>query len=142
VLSLRATGARCDVDFQQRRCTCSRRLYGHGFLGGFRQSRVCQPSPLYAGLVQDMISSCLTLFLKTVIDWLSTRFGGGSVRFWAPPPFTACLGSASILAAIHAATGTPEILKTIAFPLLVSTSYAAICNYSILATRVSTPRGK
>ncbi|MHC2570164.1 hypothetical protein ACVMH6_002492 [Rhizobium leguminosarum] len=69
------------------------------------------PLPLYAGLVQGAISACLTLFLKSVIDWLSKRFVG-SVRFWAPP-LIACLGSASILVAIHAATGTPEILKTI-----------------------------
>ncbi|MGO7450337.1 hypothetical protein ACC668_37725, partial [Rhizobium ruizarguesonis] len=72
-------------------------------------------------------------FLKSVIDWLSKRFVG-SARFWAPP-LIACIGSASILVAIHAATGTPEILKTIAFPLLVSTSYAAIYNYSISARR-------
>jgi hypothetical protein len=41
------------------------------------------PLPLYAGLVQGTISACLTLFLKSVIDWLSKRFVG-SVRFWAP----------------------------------------------------------
>ncbi|MBY5359981.1 hypothetical protein HFO97_08365 [Rhizobium leguminosarum] len=91
------------------------------------------PLPLYAGLVQGTISACLTLFLKSIIDWLSRRFVG-SVRFWAPP-LIAYIGSASILVAIHAATGTPEILKTIAFPLLVSTSYAAIYNYSISARR-------
>ncbi|EJT06636.1 hypothetical protein [Rhizobium sp. CCGE 510] len=107
----------------------------------FANRAYAMPSPLYAGLVQGTISSCLTLFLKTVIDWLSTRFSSGSVRFWAPP-LTACVGSASILVAIHAVTGTPEILKTIAFRLLVSTSYAAIYNYSLLATRVSTPEEK
>ncbi|MGO8183116.1 hypothetical protein AB9F40_34235, partial [Rhizobium leguminosarum] len=56
--------------------------------------------PLYAGLVQGSISACLTLFMKSVIDWLSKRFVG-SARFWAPP-LIACLGSASILVAIHA----------------------------------------
>ena len=42
------------------------------------------PAPLYAGLVQGTISACLTLFLKSVIDWLSKRFNN-STRFWAPP---------------------------------------------------------
>lgn len=91
------------------------------------------PAPLYAGLVQGTISAALTLFLKSVIDWLSVRFSGPA-RFWAPP-LIACLGSASILVAIHAASGTPEILRTIALPLLVSTTYAAIYNYSISARR-------
>ncbi|MBB3657629.1 hypothetical protein FHX15_002871 [Rhizobium sp. BK650] len=91
------------------------------------------PAPLYAGFVQGTISACLTLFLKSVIDWLSSRFSG-STRFWAPP-LIACLGSASILVAIHTASGTPEIAKTIALPLFVSTTYAAIYNYSISARR-------
>jgi hypothetical protein len=91
------------------------------------------PKPLYAGLVQGVLSAGLTLFLKSVIDGLSKRFGGVA-RLWAPP-LIACLGSASVLVAIHAASGTPEILKTIAVPLLVSTSYAAIYNYSISAGR-------
>ncbi|MGX9993297.1 hypothetical protein ACS4RR_029960 (plasmid) [Rhizobium sp. Z1P35] len=51
------------------------------------------PLPLYAGLVQGTISACLTLFPKSVIDWLSKRFVG-SMRFWAPP-LIACIGSAS-----------------------------------------------
>ncbi|MBB3463040.1 hypothetical protein [Rhizobium sp. BK377] len=91
------------------------------------------PAPLYAGLVQGTISACLTLFLKSVIDWLTSRFSG-STRFWAPP-LIACLGSASILVVFHAASGTPEIIKTIALPLLVSTTYAAIYNYSISTRR-------
>ena len=91
------------------------------------------PRPLYAGLVQGVLSACLTLFLKSVIDRLSKRFDGVA-QLWAPPVI-ACLGSASVLVAIHAASGTPEILKTIAVPLLVSTSYAAIYNYSISARR-------
>ena len=91
------------------------------------------PAPLYAGLVQGTISACLTLFLKSVIDWLSSRFSG-STRYWAPP-LMACLGSASILVAIHAASGTPEIAKTIALPLLVSTAYATIYNCSTSARR-------
>ncbi len=87
------------------------------------------PRPLVSGLVQGVLSGCLTLFLKSVVEALSRRFSG-LVRLWAPP-LIACLGSATILVVIHALSGTPEILKTIAVPLLVSSSYAAIYNYSI-----------
>ncbi len=91
------------------------------------------PQPLYSGLLQGALSAGLTLFLKSVIDVLSRRFRGVT-RFWAPP-LIACLGSASLLTALHALIGTPEIAKTIAVPLLVSTSYAAIYNYSISRRR-------
>ncbi|NUS67996.1 MAG: hypothetical protein HOQ41_06555 [Ensifer adhaerens] len=87
------------------------------------------PKPLVAGLVQGTLSALLTLYLKTAIDALSRRFSGAA-RLVLPPLF-ACLGSSAILVAIHAASGTPEILKTIALPLTVSTTYAAIYNYSI-----------
>ncbi|MBN8949399.1 MULTISPECIES: hypothetical protein [unclassified Rhizobium] len=91
------------------------------------------PRPLIAGLVQGLLSGCLTLFLKSVVEALSRQFGGVT-RLWAPP-LIACLGSATILIVIHALSGTPEILKTIAVPLLVSSSYAAIYNYSISGGR-------
>lgn len=91
------------------------------------------PQPLYSGLLQGALSAGLTLFLKSVIDVLSRRFRGVT-RFWAPP-LIACLGSASLLTALHALIGTPEIAKTIAVPLLVSTSYASIYNYSISRRR-------
>ena len=87
------------------------------------------PQPLHSGLLQGALSACLTLFLKSAIDVLSRRFTG-ITRLWAPP-LIACLGSASLLTALHALIGTPEIASTIAVPLLVSTSYAAIYNYSI-----------
>jgi LytS/YehU family sensor histidine kinase len=91
------------------------------------------PRPLIAGFVQGVLSGCLTLFLKSAVEALSRRFSGFA-RLWAPP-LIACLGSATILVVIHALSGTPEILKTIAVPLLVSSSYAAIYNYSISGER-------
>ena len=84
---------------------------------------------LLAGLVQGALSACLTLFLKTAVEQLSRRMNG-TQALWAPP-LIACLASTAILATIHALSGTPEILKTIALPLAVSTSYAAIYNYSL-----------
>lgn len=87
------------------------------------------PQPLIAGVVQGTLSAALTLCLKSTIDAFSRRFRG-TTRFWMPP-LLACLASTSILVAVHATAGTPEILKTIAVPLLVSTSYAVAYNYSI-----------
>jgi fructose-specific phosphotransferase system IIC component len=91
------------------------------------------PRPVISGLVQGILSACLTLFLKSVIEALSKRFRG-LAALWAPP-LIACLGSTGILVTIHALSGTPEIVKTIAVPLLVSTSYAALYNYSISGGR-------
>ena len=92
------------------------------------------PRPLISGFVQGVLSGCLTLFLKSVVEALSRQFHGFA-RLWAPP-LIACLGSATILVVIHALSGTPEMLKTIAVPLLVSSSYAAIYNYSISGGRL------
>lgn len=88
------------------------------------------PMPVIAGLVQGTISAVLTLCLKSTVDALSRRFAGFP-RLWAPP-LIACLATTGILIAIHAASGTPEILHTIAVPLIVSTAYAAAYNYSIV----------
>lgn len=87
------------------------------------------PRPPFAGLVQGALPAMLTLFLKTGIDHLSKRFRG-MAAYWAPP-LMVCLASTSVLVAVHALSGTPEILKTIAVPLAVSTSYAALYTYSI-----------
>jgi hypothetical protein len=87
------------------------------------------PLPLLAGLVQGSISAILTLCLKSIVDALSRLFKG-SLRLWAPP-LMACLATSGILVALHAVSGTPEILRTIAVPLAVSTTYAATYNYAI-----------
>ena len=104
-----------------------------GGWAGFANRDHAMPQPLYSGLLQGVLSACLTLFLKSVIDALSERFTG-ITRFWAPP-LIACLGSASLLTALHALIGTPEIASTVAVPLLVSTCYASIYNYSISRRR-------
>jgi LytS/YehU family sensor histidine kinase len=91
---------------------------------------------LMAGLVQGVLSGCLTLFLKSVIERLSRRFSGAAA-LWAPP-LIACIGSAALLLLVHAISATPEILRTIAVPLTVSTSYAVLYNYSISRGRIRT----
>ncbi len=107
-------------------------LFAFLAMGGwamFANRAHAMPQPLYSGLLQGALSACLTLFLKSVIDALSRRFTGAA-RLWAPP-LIACLGSASLLTFLHVLIGTPEIASTIAVPLLVSTSYASIYNYSL-----------
>ena len=111
-------------------------LFAFLVMGGwavFANRGHAMPQPLYSGLLQGGGSAILTLFLKSVIDALSRRFAG-ITRVWAPP-LIACLGSASLLVGLHALIGTPEIASTIAVPLLVSTSYAAIYNFSISRRR-------
>ncbi|KOF22434.1 membrane protein [Ensifer adhaerens] len=107
-------------------------LFAFLAMGGwalFANRHHAMPRLLIAGLVQGALSAALTLCLKSTIEALSLRFRG-VLRLWMPP-LLACLGSTTILVAVHAATGTPEILRTIAVPLLVSTSYAVLYNYSI-----------
>ncbi|MDK1373592.1 MULTISPECIES: hypothetical protein [unclassified Sinorhizobium] len=111
-------------------------LFAFLAMGGwavFANSGHPMPQPLISGFLQGALSAGLTLFLKSVIDGLSRRFGGPS-RFWAPP-LIACLGSASLLVTLHALGRTPEILKTVAVPLLVSTTYGWTYAYSISRKR-------
>src|SRR5215510_5838290 len=75
------------------------------------------PAPLVAGIIQGGLSACITLFLKRMIETLSLRFDG--IRALLIPPVITCFVSASLLTLIHALSGTPEILATIALPLTV-----------------------
>ena len=97
------------------------------------------PAPIYAGLIQGALSAVITLLLKRGIDELSTHFTGLTALL--APPLIAGLVSASALTDIHAMGGTPEIGKTIAVPLTVATSYAALYNLSLWRTRKALNRG-
>jgi Na+/serine symporter len=103
---------------------------GMGGWAFYTNRRYPMPQPLVSGLVQGMLSALLTLFLKSAIDFLARRFTGATA-YWAPP-LIACLVSATILTVIHTLGGTPRIVRTIAIPLLVSTSYATLYNYSLI----------
>ncbi|MCU4179737.1 hypothetical protein [Bosea sp. BH3] len=87
------------------------------------------PAPLQAGLIQGALSAVITLFLKRGIEALSKRLAGFAALL--APPLIAGLVSACLLTAIHTAGGTPEIARTIALPLTVATSYAALYNFSL-----------
>lgn len=89
------------------------------------------PRPLYAGFVQGVLSAAITLTLKTAVEALAARLAG--LPALVVPPLAAFFISAGLLSAIHAIAGTPEITATIAVPLTVATSYAAIFNYSLWA---------
>jgi fructose-specific phosphotransferase system IIC component len=107
-------------------------LFGFVAMGGwaaFANRAHPMPAPLLAGMIQGGLSACITLFLKRVIEALSLRLDGiGGVLV---PPVTTCLVSATLLALIHALSGTPEVLATIVLPLTVATSYAALYNFSL-----------
>lgn len=91
------------------------------------------PAPLYAGLLQGAISATITLVLKRAIEYLASRFSGLAALL--APPGIAGLVSATLLTFLHTLGGTPEIAKTIAVPLTVATSYAALYNYSLWRIR-------
>ena len=67
------------------------------------------------------------------IEFLAGRFSGLTALL--APPVIAGFMSASLLSLLHRIGGTPEIVKTIAVPLTVATSYAALYNYSLWRTR-------
>jgi len=91
------------------------------------------PAPLHAGLLQGAISATITLVLKRAIEYLASRFSGLAALL--APPVIAGLVSATLLTILHTLGGTPEIAKTIAVPLTVATSYAALYNYSLWRIR-------
>ena len=91
------------------------------------------PAPLQAGLLQGAISATITLLLKRAIEYLANRFSGLTALL--APPVIAGLVSATLLTILHTLGGTPEIAKTIAVPLTVATSYAALYNYSLWRIR-------
>lgn len=97
------------------------------------------PAPLLAGLIQGTLSAIITLLLKRGIEYLASRFTG--IAALLAPPVIAALVSASVLIMIHTIGGTPEIAKTIAVPLTVATSYAALYNFSLWRSRKAMNHG-
>jgi hypothetical protein len=91
------------------------------------------PAALTAGALQGVLSAGITLSLKTTVERLAPRFHGAAA-LWAPPALAA-LVSAGLLTALHALSGTPEILATVALPLTVATSYACLYNISLWKLR-------
>lgn len=87
------------------------------------------PAPLTAAVIQGVVSGAITLALKSVVEHLARRFSG-----WAAllaPPVIACVLSAVIALTMHRLGGTPEIGRTIAPPLTISTTYAALYSLAL-----------
>ncbi len=97
------------------------------------------PAPLLAGLIQGTLSAIITLLLKRGIEYLASRFSGLTALL--APPLIAGVVSASLLTLIHTIGGTPEIARTIAVPLTVATSYAALYNFSLWRSRKAMNHG-
>ncbi|MGK7752575.1 MULTISPECIES: hypothetical protein [unclassified Roseovarius] len=87
------------------------------------------PAPLTAGLVQGVLSACITLLLKTVTERLLPRLSGAPGLVL--PPLACAALSVTLLSLVHHAAGTPEIMTTLALPVTVATSYAALYNYRL-----------
>lgn len=91
------------------------------------------PKPLYAGLLQGLMSATITFFLKRTIETLQAKFKRKQA-LWAPPA-VACSASLGLLAGAHILAGTPEVIKTIILPFSVAASYATLYNYLIWKNR-------
>lgn len=81
------------------------------------------PRPLIAGLVQGCLSALITLGLKRMLEALARRLTGAAALIL--PVLAAAVLSAALLSAVHTLAGTPEVLRTIAVPVTVTTLYAA-----------------
>jgi hypothetical protein len=111
-------------------------LFAFVAMGGwavFANGAHAMPAPLVAGMIQGGLSAFITLFLKLMIETLSLHLDG--IAALLVPPVITCLVSASLLTLIHVLSGTPEVLATIALPLTVATSYAALYNFSLWKAR-------
>jgi len=84
-----------------------------------------------AGLAQGVMSGLLTLGLKRGLEAMTDRLSGPGA--YVMPPLTGLVLIGTTLSAVHRLIGTPEILATIAFPLTLSTTYAAV--YTALIVR-------
>jgi fructose-specific phosphotransferase system IIC component len=91
------------------------------------------PAPLLAGLVQGTLSAAITFGLKRAIEALSDRLPG--IVGLLLPPVIAFAISATLLVALHTVSGTPELVATVAVPLTVSTSYAALYSWALWRRR-------
>lgn len=84
-------------------------------------------------LVQGTLSGALTGVLKKTLEALDGRLQGALA--WAVPPAITAGSILALLAVVHTAIGTPEVIATIAVPWSVSTLYAIIYNAGLVRAR-------
>lgn len=95
------------------------------------------PQIVQAGLVQGMLSACLTLLMKRVVEAVVASMK----RRGAPLVALAACGLISIcvLSVLHTIAGTPEIIATITVPVVVSSAYAASYAVALMRTAQRKP---
>jgi hypothetical protein len=99
----------------------------------FANSRHTFGAALTAAVLQDTLSACATLSLKTFIERIAPRCSGGMALVILPLAAFVVVGAALTL--LHRLGHTPEILATIALPLAAATTYAAVYNYALWKTQ-------
>ncbi len=87
------------------------------------------PKPVKAALVQGALSGAITFGMKSLLDWLRRKVS--AKQGWWLPPLITLAGSLSVLVGAHIAFGTPEIVRTIAVPFSVATTYAVTYNFAM-----------
>lgn len=104
-----------------------------GGWAAFANRQHAMPAPLTAMLIQGTISATITLILKRGIEALAGRLSGLPALIL--PPVTAFILSSIVLVGLHRLGSTPELGWTIAVPLTVSTSYAALYSLALWRAR-------
>ena len=87
------------------------------------------PKPVKAAVIQGALSGTITFGMKQVLDGLRGRVSRG-LGLWLPPVVT-LIASLSVLVGVHLMFGTPEVVKTIAVPFSVASTYAVIYNFAM-----------
>lgn len=84
-------------------------------------------------LAQGIISGLLTGALKKTLEGLDGKIPG-ALAYGVPPALTA-VTILALLVTVHKLIGTPELVRTIAFPWTVSTLYAIVYNARLVKER-------
>jgi mannose/fructose/N-acetylgalactosamine-specific phosphotransferase system component IIC len=87
------------------------------------------PKPVIAALIQGVLSGTITFGMKRVLDRLRAAVSRPR-GVWVPPLITLAL-SLTVLVLVNMVCGTPEVIKTIAVPFSVASTYAVIYNFAM-----------
>lgn len=90
---------------------------------------------LLPALAQGVFSGAVTGVLKKSLEWMAGRVPP-ALAYVLPPVLTAATILA-LLTLMHTLIGTPEVVRTIAFPWSVSTLYAIVYNAGLVRSRRS-----
>ena len=111
-------------------------LISFALMGGwafFANQSHPMPAPIYAGLLQGLLSGTITLGMKKALEALFQYWvkRGRAKTGLITTPLTVCSVSASSLLACHAIAGTPELIATIIVPSSVALIYAYGYTYAM-----------